>query len=233
SATSSPRRRRPQSRRRVLDGVDDRLIAGAATDVAGELAPDLFPARARGPLEQVVDRHQDPRRAVAALEREVLVKRRLDGVELAIAREPLDGPHLGAVELHREEEARAHRFALEQHRARAAHPVLAAEVRPGQLEVLAEEVGQALAGLHEPLRGLAVDGEPHHAPLRVLGQFASPYLSSHFTARLALTAAVANGHVLGRPRRSTYTHVRLASRAPSGLVWLATCPSTPQTDRLP
>src|SRR6266436_4326384 len=31
---------------------------------------------------------------------------------------------------------------------------------------------------------------------------------------------------LSRQRRSTYTHVRLASLAPSGLVWLATCPST-------
>src|SRR5713226_8877305 len=40
--------------------------------------------------------------------------------------------------------------------------------------------------------------------------------------------------VLGRQRRSTYTHVRLASLAPSGLVWLATWPSTlRQTDPVP
>src|SRR5713226_2984617 len=38
----------------------------------------------------------------------------------------------------------------------------------------------------------------------VLGQFASPYF------------------VLGRQQRSTYTHVRLALLASSGLVWLAT-----------
>src|SRR5207247_1290315 len=42
--------------------------------------------------------------------------------------------------------------------------------------------------------------------VKVLGRFASPDL------------------VLGRPRRST--RVRLASLAPSGLVWLATRPST-------
>src|SRR2546422_3854214 len=41
----------------------------------------------------------------------------------------------------------------------------------------------------------------------VLGQFASPYF------------------VLGRQQRSTYTHVRLALLAPSGLVRLATRPS--------
>src|SRR6266849_2301079 len=43
--------------------------------------------------------------------------------------------------------------------------------------------------------------------VKVLGQFASPYF------------------VLGRQQRSTYTHVRLALLAPSGLVWLATWPS--------
>src|SRR5207247_10663550 len=33
-------------------------------------------------------------------------------------------------------------------------------------------------------------------------------------ARLALTAALGNGHVLGRQRRATYTYLRLASLAP-------------------
>src|SRR5438552_16803029 len=46
------------------------------------------------------------------------------------------------------------------------------------------------------------------ASAEVLGQFASPYF------------------VLGRQQRSTYTHVRLALLALSGLVWLATWPST-------
>src|SRR6266536_6576467 len=59
-----------------------------------------------------------------------------------------------------------------------------------------------------------------------LGQFASPYLSNHFTARLALTAAVGNGHVTRSPATLNVQRVRWAKLAPSCLVWLATWPST-------
>ena|SRR5438105_7065797 len=55
-----------------------------------------------------------------------------------------------------------------------------------------------------------------------LGQFASPDLLS---SRLVAAPLSSNGHVLGRLQRSTYIQVRLALQAPSGLVWLATCPS--------
>ena len=58
--------------------------------------------------------------------------------------------------------------------------------------------------------------------IQALGQFASPDLLS---PRLAAEPLNSNGHVLGRQRRSTYTHVRFAPLAPSGLVWLATWPS--------
>ena len=57
------------------------------------------------------------------------------GVSVAVAREPLDRDDLGAVDLHREEEARAHGDAVEPHRARAADAVLAADVRPGEAEL--------------------------------------------------------------------------------------------------
>src|SRR3989442_14925918 len=49
---------------------------------------------------------------------------------------------------------------------------------------------------------------------RALGRFTSPYF------------------VLGRQRGSTYTYVRLAALAPSGLVWLATRPSAGRADLL-
>ena len=47
-------------------------------------------------------------------------------------RQPLDRGDLGCRGLDREHQARAHRPAVEEHRARAADAVLAAEVRPGQ-----------------------------------------------------------------------------------------------------
>ena len=82
-----------------------------------------------------------------------------------VVREPLDGSHASPVGLHREQQAGAHRLAVEQHGAGAAHAVLAAEVRSRQLDVLAEEVRERLARLDEPLDGLAVDGEADHVAL--------------------------------------------------------------------
>src|SRR5213593_2680381 len=64
----------------------------------------------------------------------------------------------------------------------------------------------------------------------VLGQFVSPCLSSHFTARLALTAAVGNGHVTRSPATRNVQRVRWAKLAPSCLVWLAI--GQPQSGRL-
>src|SRR5712692_5644203 len=58
------------------------------------------------------------------------------------------------------------------------------------------------------------------------GQFVSPYSSNYFTARLALTAAVGNGHVTRSPATLNVQRVRWAKLVPSCLVWLATCPST-------
>ena len=46
------------------------------------------------------------------------------------------------VGLHGEQAARAHRDAVEPHRARAADAVLAADVGAGEAEAVAEEVGQ-------------------------------------------------------------------------------------------
>src|SRR5439155_12747543 len=59
----------------------------------------------------------------------------------------------------------------------------------------------------------------------VLGQFASPYLSNHFTARLAFGCG-SHGHVTRSPATLNVQRVRWAKLAPSCLVWLATWPST-------
>src|SRR4051812_5339516 len=53
------------------DGVDDRLVAGAAADVAGDAVDDLLPRRLRIVVEQRLGGHQHPRGAIAALGRKV------------------------------------------------------------------------------------------------------------------------------------------------------------------
>ena len=66
--------------------------------------------------------------------------------------EPLDGGDLLAVDGDREHQAGAHRPAVEQHRAGAAHAVLAADVGAGQPEVVAERVGEQPPGGHAQRR---------------------------------------------------------------------------------
>ena len=118
--------------------------------------------------EQVVGRHQDPRRAEAALERVVAPERLLKRCERAVPREPLDRDDLCAVDLRGEQQARAHGDAVELHGARAADAVLAADVRPGEPELVAEEVGEEEPRLDVLAVAPAVDGHvdrDHAAPL--------------------------------------------------------------------
>src|SRR5712691_6879518 len=103
-----------------LHGLDDVVVAGAAAEVALERQPDLGLARLRMLLQQADRRQHHSRRAVAALEGVLLVEGTLDGVQLAVGREPLDRGHLAAVGLDGEHRARLDRLPVEQHRARAA-----------------------------------------------------------------------------------------------------------------
>src|SRR5690242_8695027 len=81
----------------------------------------------------------------------------LQAVELAFAGESLDGRHLLPVGLHREHQAGACGAALDEHGARAAHAVLAADVRAGEAELVAQEIGERQARLHGALVALAID----------------------------------------------------------------------------
>ena len=65
-----------------------------------------------------------------------------NGLQLAAFGRTFDGFHREPVGLHREQQAAAHDPALEAHRARAAHSVLAADVRAGEAEILAQEVDE-------------------------------------------------------------------------------------------
>ena len=54
---------------------------------------------------------------------------------------------LRAVALHREGQAAAHDLAVQQHRAGAAHAMLAADMTAGQRQILAQKIDQCLACL--------------------------------------------------------------------------------------
>src|SRR5436305_362199 len=63
------------------------------------------------------------------------------------------------IRLHCQHEARPRRAPVEQNRARAAYPVLAAEMGTGQTKLLADEISQRDADLDFLLIALAIDGQ--------------------------------------------------------------------------
>ena len=78
----------------------------------------------------------------------MVAERLLKRMQALAVGEPLDGLDPAPVGLHREEDARTHGRPVEPHRAAAADPVLAADVRTGQAEGVPEKVGQGEPRLH-------------------------------------------------------------------------------------
>src|SRR2546430_2518368 len=99
------------------------------------------------------ERHEDARRAEAALQPVSLAERglkRMQRVARAVS-EALHGLDLVAVRLDGEHEAGADRLAVQQDGAGAAHPVLASNVRSGEAQLVAQEVGEEQPRLHRAL----------------------------------------------------------------------------------
>src|SRR5919109_3208022 len=175
--------------RRRVDGLDDVLVAGAAAEVALEPAPDLRlgqPVAVRA--EKLDAGHDHPRRAEAALERVALPEGLLERMQLALARETLDRRDLAPVGLDREHGARLHREPVEVDRAGAAERRVAADLRPGEAEVVAEEVDEQRPGLDLRLVPDAVDGQCYRY---------HPVLLSD-ERRLELAQAAGTAEVVGR-----------------------------------
>src|SRR5262245_66068814 len=99
----------------------------------------------------------------------MLAEGRLQRREALVARETFDGGDLRALGLHREHEARAHCRAVDQHRAGAADAVLAADMRAGEAEVMAQAVGERQPRLDADFDLFAVDFESYgHGDLTLL-----------------------------------------------------------------
>ena len=91
----------------------------------------------------------------------MLVEGLLERVELAVLGQAFDRLQLGAVGLDREHDAGARGLAVEQDRAGATNPVLAAHVRAGEPQVLAQEIDEELSRLAAAFVLHAVDLHPH------------------------------------------------------------------------
>ena len=147
----------------VAHGLDDVLIAGAPTQVAGECVANLFVAElvplAHG-FQERLEAHQKAGGTEATLQCMLSAEGVLQRVELTgLRREALDRPQFRSMNLNSEEQAGADRFAVEPHRAGPAGAVLTADVRAGQTQVVAEEVAEQRPWLNGGGPALSVDGQ--------------------------------------------------------------------------
>ena len=173
------------------DGGHDVPVAGAAADHAGQLRGELLVGDLGFVAEQVVGAEQETRGAETALQGVVPPEGLLQRVQVVRTPEPFDGDDLGAVELAGEQQAGADCFAVDQHGAHPADPVLAADVGSGQSQVVAQRVRQRDAGGEVQHRGCAVDREPHFDGFAGFGADRSKaFLHGFSCARHASTSAV-------------------------------------------
>ena len=102
-------------------------------------------------------RNQQAWCAEPALQSVVLAKALLQFRKFADWRYALDSCDLVTIKLASEQQARACRRTIEKNGAGAAYTVLTSHVRPGQLQVPAQEVDEGKARFDRGLDGLAVD----------------------------------------------------------------------------
>ena len=155
-----------------LDGLDDVVVAGAAADIAFELvAHRLFVELLALALHQIDRRHDHAGRAEAALQAMMLAEGFLHRMKLAVLGEAFDRGDLGAVERNGERGAGLDRAAVHMHDAGAALAGVAAHMRAGQTQMLAQEFDQQRAAFDLATHALAIHLQgncrhSNHPPVR-------------------------------------------------------------------
>src|SRR5438477_2902798 len=118
--------------------LDNVLITRAAAQVPAQRLANFGVRRTWTNAQQGHRRDQHARRAKSTLEPVRIPECLLNGMQaVGCWRQALDGRDLRSVCLDREHQTRTRWSAIDQDRARAAHSVLAANVRPGQMQLVA------------------------------------------------------------------------------------------------
>ena len=108
-------------------------------------------------IEQRLGGDQDAGRAVAALRAAEVGKAVLQRVQTAVAGQPFNGRDLAPLALGRQQQAREHRLAIDQHGACAALAQLAAVLGAGELQIFSQHLEQRLVAVGQHIGGFAVD----------------------------------------------------------------------------
>src|SRR6185437_11924121 len=148
SVTSVTGRAPPPGREMRLDRAHDELITGAPAEDPGQFVADLSTRRLPFARRERCGRHEEARRAEAALQRMVLLEAFLQRAESLAGSEGFDGLDPPPVQLGGQHQARLDRLAVHEHRAHAAYALFAADVSAGQPEAVAKKVRRVEAGRH-------------------------------------------------------------------------------------
>src|SRR3954471_24431928 len=146
-------------RGRPADRAHDRRVSGATADLPGDRDPDLLVGGIRIAVQQCPRREDHPRRAEPALQPVHLMESLLHGVQAAVVLEAFDRGDLVALGGRRQHRARLRRLAVPQPHARPAVGGVVAPMRPGQPELVAQEVDEQQPRLDVAGVLLAVDGD--------------------------------------------------------------------------
>src|SRR5262249_17242314 len=158
---------------------------------------DLLERGARIPRQQLVGADDEAGRAEPALKPVRLPEGFLNGVQLAWRRrDSLNRGDFGTRRLNGKHQAASGGLAVEQDRARAAHPVLTTDVGANQAQILAQEIDQRLTYLDGGLVTPAIDSYvdrprvshpvlPGHTPKLHAGRGGSAYRPATFGTELS------------------------------------------------
>src|SRR4029077_13436041 len=110
-------------------------------------------------FEHANRQHQKARCAEAALQAMIIHEGLLHRVEFVAIGKPFDGTDFSSIRLYGKHQAGAYGFAVDDDRACAADPVLAANVRAGLSAIFTDCIDQRAARLNSDRMIAAVDGE--------------------------------------------------------------------------
>src|SRR6185295_4834252 len=173
-------------RSRRHDGTHDFVISGAAAQIAGKPVPHLGFGRIGVAVEQRLGRHQESRRADAALQGRMGDEVALQGMKHLALGHALDRADALALGFRAEHQAGADEPVVQHHAACPAVARAAAFLGTGKAEPVAQHVEQRLVPIAEIFNRIAVDGRRHP---HLTHDFLLARLSAIFAARLASTPA--------------------------------------------
>jgi hypothetical protein len=183
----------------------DSCVSSTAAELSANRVAELLIGHLASALVHRQRAHQEARSAKTALQSVVAAKRLLEGVQLSVGCEALDRRYLGALGLYAEHQARAGGPSVNEHRAASAHAVLTTDVRAGQPNNMAQDVGQQPARLDFNLMKNTVDDERQPRSLARINR----HLRRLFY-RLMRSEDGADAEPAGEVRPKTGTSVKVA-----------------------